>query len=672
MNSRSYCPRSKRFAAREWRSFLLLAICVLFGPRSFAADAPDWMQALVNVPLPRHDEKTNAVRLYAETIVTVQPDGKIKTLEREAYKILRPDGKAYGWVRSSYDSETRVTHMRGWCIPSAGQDYRVKESDSVETALYGVENSDLITDIRTKMMQIPAAEPGNIVGYEIEHDDRPNLLQDEWIFQVGVPTREARYSLQLPPGWEYKSVWLNHATVAPAGDGNRWQWTVSDVAAIKSEEDMPAFHSVAGSMIVSFFPPGGDKKKAFGTWEEMGNWYVDLTAGRRDASPEIKQKVAALTSSAPTQLAKMQALARFVQSDIRYVAIELGIGGHQPHPASSVFSNRYGDCKDKVTLLSSMLKEIGVDSYYVVINTERGSIVASSPPNFGFNHMILAVRLPPDLNNTSLKAVMQHAKLGRILFFDPTDHLTPFGQLRGELQANYGLLVTPEGGELVELPLLPPASNQINRTATLRLDEKGTLQGDVSEVRVGDPAMQQRWALREATKATDQIKPIENVLAHAFATYQISKASVANLQRADLPFEYDYSFIASNYAKSAGGLLLVRPRVLGTKSRDILETKEPRLYPVEFEGLRHDADVFEITLPPGYEVDDLPLPVDADYGFADYHSKVVKEGNVLRYTRIFEVKQLSVPLDKMEDLKKFYRIIANDERSAAVLKPSAP
>jgi transglutaminase-like putative cysteine protease len=54
-----------------------------------------------------------------------------------------------------------------------------------------------------------------------------------------------------------------------------------------------------------------------------------------------------------------------VQHDIRYVAIELGIGAQQPHPASDVFTKRYGDCKDKATLLSSILKEIGVDSYYV-------------------------------------------------------------------------------------------------------------------------------------------------------------------------------------------------------------------------------------------------------------------------------------------------------------------
>ena len=100
-----------------------------------------------------------------------------------------------------------------------------------------------------------------------------------------------------------------------------------------------------------------------------------------------------------------------------------------------------------------------------------------------------------------------------------------------------------------------------------------------------------------------------------------------------------------------------------------METKEPRKFPVEFAGPERDTDTFEITLPAGYEVDDLPPPVDVDYGYANYHSKTDLTGNVIHYTRTFEVKDLSVPVTKAEELKKFYRIIANDERNTAVLKP---
>jgi hypothetical protein len=70
-------------------------------------------------------------------------------------------------------------------------------------------------------------------------------------------------------------------------------------------------------------------------------------------------------------------------------------------------------------------------------------------------------------------------------------------------------------------------------------------------------------------------------------------------------------------------------------------------------------------------VDDIPPPVDADFGFASYHSKTEVKGNVIDYTRSFEVKQLSVPVAKADELKKLYRIIASDERNAAVLKAAS-
>jgi hypothetical protein len=146
-------------------------------------------------------------------------------------------------------------------------------------------------------------------------------------------------------------------------------------------------------------------------------------------------------------------------------------------------------------------------------------------------------------------------------------------------------------------------------------------------------------------------------------------AMVINLQHTDQPFGFDYSFEATNYAKNAGDLLLVRARVLGVKSSGLMETKEQRKYPVEFDGPTRDADVFDITIPQGYQVDELPLPTDADYSFASYHSKTTVGDNVIHYTRTFEVKELTVPVSQAEELKKLYRTIAGDERSVVVLKP---
>jgi hypothetical protein len=212
--------------------------------------------------------------------------------------------------------------------------------------------------------------------------------------------------------------------------------------------------------------------------------------------------------------------------------------------------------------------------------------------------------------------------------------------------------------------------NGIRRVAKLNLDVNGKLTGSVAETRIGDRAWSQRYALRTVTNANERIKPIENLLSGSLSTFVITKANAVNIEHTDLPFGFEYTFEAENYAKNAGNLLLVRPRVLGSKSSSLLETKDARQFPIEFEGPIKDTDAFEITLPAGYVVDDMPPPVDAEFGFASYHSKTETKGSVLTYTRSFEIKELSVPVDKAADLKKFYRIIASDERNTAVLKPA--
>jgi len=633
-------------------------------------DAPGWMHAALNAPLPSYDEKTSAVLLYAEDILTVQPNGKIKKTERRAFKILRPDGRRLGKQYFYYDAETKITSIHGWCVPSQGKDFEVKEKEMTDTGYIGVEWGELYTDLHARVMDIPAADPGNVVGYEVEQDWRPYVMQDVWDFQRTIPVREARYTLQLPPSWEYKAVWLNHLDVTPTSSANgQYQWVVSDLEAIKSEAEMPPWRGVAGYMVVSLIAPG-TAGRGFLTWKDMGQWYNQLIQGRRDMTPEIHQQVSALTGSLNGTLPKMRAIAGFLQKDIRYVAVEFGIGGLQPHAAREVFVHRFGDCKDKATLMSAMLSDIGIESYYVVIHTARGGVTASTPPHlYNFNHAILAIKLPDEVSDPTLVATIQHPKLGRILFFDPTDTMTPFGSLRGPLQSNYGMLVTSDGGELVALPQLLPSTSGIQRTAKLAVSLQGTLSGDFVETRTGDSASRQRYALRSVSKEADRVKPIETLMSRSLGSFHFTKASVNNLDYPERPFGYNYSVVAENYAKSAGDLLLVRPRVVGEDAAGFLEQKEPRKYPVEFEGPAQYTDTFEIALPPGYEVDDLPPPANADYSFASYHSKTEVNGNTLKYTRTYEVKELSVPVSKVDELKKLYRIIASDERNTAVLKP---
>jgi hypothetical protein len=415
------------------------------------------------------------------------------------------------------------------------------------------------------------------------------------------------------------------------------------------------------------------RPKTTGSWNDIALWYQGLIAPRRIATPEIKQKVAELTSGTQVPLDKMRALASFAQRQIRYQAVEIGIGGHQPHAAGDVFAHRYGDCKDKATLLNTMLQEIGIQSYNVMISPERG-VVRPDFPLLYFGHSIVAIHLPDDVSDGGLYAVVNDPQLGRLLFFDPTDEYTPLGYLPWELQDNDALVVTPSGGKLVHIPLLPPATNRLLRTAKFDLSPAGNLSGEVQEVEWGGPAAEEREQFLTA-QPSKRAEIFDRFLAHSLNNFTLTSASLGNLDKYDENLMLDYKFVSPGYANAAGDLLFVRPRVVGDKSTGMLRLfteQKPRKYPIEFDEATRQDDIFDITLPPGYVVDGLPQPVQADCAYATYHSEIKVADGVLHYKRSFEVKEVMVPTEKLPEIRSFLQQVAADQQSAAVLRRTTP
>ena len=659
---------------RKTSLFLILAAAAIslacFARPALAGDsAPDWLREAAQEKLPAYDADTKAVILLDETQTTVRDNGEIDVLHRQAIRLLRPEARDdYGGVVVDFDKDTKIAYLKAWTIESNGHEIAVGEKDAEE---YGFLQDIEYTDVRVKALQFPEANPGNVVGYEYVQRKRPEVFEDLWEFQSTVPIRRSRFTLQLPPGWEFTALWGNHPEQQPQSAGeNSYTWEVTDSPAIEIEPDMPAWTVVEGHMIVKYFPRDPSMRpKTTGSWNDIALWYQALIAPRRVATPEIKAKVAELTSGIPDPLGKIRALGGFVQHQIRYQAVEIGIGGHQPHAAGDVFAHRYGDCKDKATLLNTMLQEIGVQSYNVMISPERG-IVRPDFPFLEFGHSIAAIRLPDDLPDGGLYAIVNDPQLGRLLFFDPTDEYTPLGYLPSMLQDNDALVVTPNGGKLVHIPLLPPATNRLLRTAKFDLSATGDLSGEVRELEWGGPAADEREQFLDVLPAK-RVEVFDHFLANFLNNFTLTSASLGNLEQYDQNFSLDYKFVAPGYANAAGDLLFVRPRVVGDQSISYLNLfteRKPRKYPIQFDETSLQSDIFDITVPPGYIPDGLPKPVQADCEYAMYKSETTFADGVLHYKRTFEVKDVTVPVDKLPEIRAFLQQVAADQSSAAVLK----
>lgn len=643
---------------------LLLAILFVAGAWQTAGassvNVPDWVRQLVSRASGPYEPETKAVVLLDQTDYTVTGSGDYTEHSRWVVRILRPEGRTEGDLLLDLGHGEKLNFIHAWTVDRDGHEFELKQKDFTERSF---PSFILYSDVRFISATAPAADPGSVIAFETEVRRHAFVNQINQFFQEQNPVQEMNISLTLPAGWEFRDSWPSASPVKPAQtSANHWEWSAKNLPGLAEERNMPERAVLLGRVSIAYFPPG--EKGNAGSWAALGKWYSTLTAGRRDATPEITEKTQQLIEGKADFASKLRAITDFIQSDIRYVAIEVGIGGYQPHPAADIFRYRYGDCKDKATLLSSMLRVAGIASDYVPIHTDRG-FVNPDVPSVWFNHVILAIELPDAVPAGEYASVVKGKSGRRYLIFDPTDEYTPVGLLRSELQDSYALLVTDEGGELIRTPLLDPVANKIIRQGHFVLSPDGTLSGEVDETRSGDFAMEERERLRHSD-LRQRTNDVEHWLGRSLQGFSVQDINFSNTDQRDKDLALSYKLAVQQYGQSRGPLMLVRPRVVGDES-SFIEHK-PRHYPVDLRRTASRSDVFEIEIPKQYQVDDIPNAVSVDVGFASYRSKVEVDGSKLRYSRQYVIRDLSVPPNRFKDWVNLQGTIGADESAAVVLK----
>jgi hypothetical protein len=649
-------PSSSR-VPRRWGP---LVAAVLLSACAWAT-VPDWVRTAASASLPKYEPDTNAVVLLDEIAFTVTGPDEYVEHRRRAVRILRPDGRNEAEFEVYFREKEKVVSLRAWSIDKSGREYELREKDFAERGMFDFE---LYSDIRLRTATAPAPDPGAVVAFESEVRRHPWVNHFDWGFQESIPVHESRVVLQLPQGWEYRTYWAGTSPVSPQHEaGNGGEWTMRDLPAIEHEPMSPAPWALSARMELAYLEPGQSARNA-ASWDALGKWYDQLTVGRRNPSAELSDKARQLTAGKTDFDGKVRALASFMQSDIRYVAIEIGVGGYQPHPAQDVFRARYGDCKDKATLLSSMLHEVGIVSNYLLISTHRGT-VSPDVPSPSFNHMILAIEVPAGTKTDLYRTVVTARNGKQYLIFDPTDPYTPLGELHGAVQDTDALLMVDGHGELIHTPLLAPDTNRLTRTGHFTLSADGTLAGEVIEDRNGDHAWDERGALIHSTEQ-QRTQHIERRLNRSLKGFTLEKAEIQQLDQIQNNLVISLKLTGPGYGQLRGPLMLVRPRVLGEKTFAL--ERKPRLQPFQFERTSRETDTFEIELPKEFTVEDVPDPVKVDAGFATYQSKIEVEGSKVRYWRELVRRDVLIGPEHTEELRKFLGTIGADEAAMVVLK----
>ncbi|HKF47927.1 MAG TPA: DUF3857 domain-containing protein [Terracidiphilus sp.] len=623
---------------------------------------PDWGMQAYKTHTPDYVKDASAVILFDEYVETVDASGRATEREREAIRILKPQGRG-NTCEVSYDETEKVNYFRAWTIAPDEKTYQAQDTDFTEE---GDTNVPIMLSTRKyRIAHPPAADVGATIICESEEQMEPYLQEKNWQIQIGIPIVFQALEVDLPPGRTLVDSWHRQDPVKPVQSGpSVWRWEIKDEPALELRDipSAPGRGALEARMTVqwgSAAVSGKDKQ-----WQAIGEWVTQLEAGRPDPSPEITARVQQLTAGAPDYFTKLQRITESIQKDIRYFIVMRGIGGLQANHAADIFRNRYGDCKDKATLLISMLKAAGIQAVYVPVDDHRGVVDPDNPSLLG-NHMIAAIEIPADANDPRLQAVVKGNDGKRWLIFDPTNEHTPVGNLPSYEQGSWGILAAGPASQVIQLPVLPPADNGTVQSGAFTLAADGTLTGDVDASHSGPDAADVRLILKY-TDEKERREYWETEIAHDLPGVALKSFQFVQAPALDKPLEFKYQFTAGQYAHTAGPLLLVRPRVVGSFALPF--DNKPRTLPIDLGATGDWKDSYDIALPAGYVVDDAPDPVDVDVEFASYHSKVASKGNMLHYEREYVVKQVQIPAEKADQFRKLEGAILMDEKGTAVLK----
>jgi transglutaminase-like putative cysteine protease len=188
--------------------------------------------------------------------------------------------------------------------------------------------------------------------------------------------------------------------------------------------------------------------------------YAKLSNAKAVVTDEVKELALKITEGKTTPLAKATAIHDWVRTNIRYVAIYLGTGGWVPHDVRWILKNRYGDCKDHVLILQTLLKAVDIEAVPVLINTTNEYVLPELPIPISFNHCIVYI---PSLN----------------LFTDPTDSRIPLGALPWVDSDKPVAVALSEGAKVMRTPALTAENNRVFVKTQLTIDKTGKARGSI-------------------------------------------------------------------------------------------------------------------------------------------------------------------------------------------------
>jgi len=594
-------------------------------------------------------EDEAAIYLLVDEEIEIKPDNTSVSTVHVIKKVLQERGKGLAEVEMGYDSTyerieleyARTITEDGKVIYAGGESVR-------DIGRYL--NFPLYSNSRAFIVSMPLVEVGSVIEYKVKIYSSKLMNEDDFSFiyhlRESYPVFKAEFDLVIPSNRDINFKFVNkeyaegislEPKVVQSEDKKIYSWRFDRVESIIPEYSMPSGSYINPAILIS----------SFSSWDEIYKWWKSLYEDKLELSEEVKNFVEELIKDVTTDYDKAKKLHEFVARNIRYVAIEYGESGYEPHYANEVFMNRYGDCKDQAILLAAMIKYAGLKGYPLLIPTRGAYPMHEDFPSVMFNHAISAVEID-----------------GRLIFMDPTAETTTFEYVPLADQDRMVLVFADDTWRIAKIKTIEDNELAYKMDIVINEDESAAITRGVSTQ--GFYSSSYRWYLKYTHPATIK-EEIQQKMMEISSLSKLIDYQTSDIDNFDTVPTLSYRFEAEEFLNPARDLRIVP--VLDQVGLDhALISKEERKYPIDFEGIYSIRANINIALPKNLEVKYLPRSTVLENQWFILELSYREDSDSIIFNQVFRVKERFVEIKDYENFKGHLKKALYLLREEAVLE----
>ena len=594
-------------------------------------------------------ENANAVVRQQNIEFNVQAPDRAVYKERRVITIFN-DKTHYDKLVVNYDPSQKLGYISGRIYDAAGNFVRKISKKEIKDES-AISSFSIYEDNRIRYVDVDNMDYPYTVEFEYEMSYKELLFYPNWqIDEFNTAVEQAVLQVSLPANMQLHYKTYNLGDLQPRMENTekrqRFTWQVENIKAVKREPYCPPANKLLPAIFLS---PGefrvGGYTGSLSSWEAFGQFMNQLMDGRDELTPTMKQTVSELIRDATNDREKIDILYRYMQENMRYVSVQLGIGGWQPFDAKYVEANKYGDCKALSNFMKALLKEAGIKAYPVLISSGHSPFPLSADFAYpAFNHMILHVP-------------------SEDYWLECTSNISPPNYIGSDNSDRNILLLTENGGQIGHSPALSPQDNSETNTTHVILNENGAAEVSFSSVCTGNRQDDYRWARLTWSEEELRKEMMETI---PLPSFKLGRLSVeANPDRPEVRVEYTAQ--VPGYASKAGKRLFLPLNPINPCT-SIPPNMDTRIHPVVLHDNYTEQDTIVVHLPGNYHVESMPPAENIlDNDFAKYSLRIFQKENTLTIIRQLEVKSVRLPPAEYNSFRNFFKNVAKMDDAKAVL-----